>query len=297
MPTPMQGSDRPLLAVGLLCVATLCFAVMAGLVKSLSVDISVPQIIWGRYFFHILLIVVIFPLKISTILISGRPDLQILRGVLVLGATTCAFTALQYIPMADVAAIGFVGPLLVIAMAASLLHEHVGLRRWIAVGVGFMGVLVILRPGSGIMHWASILPLGMACCYAGYQILTRFNRGAATPLTSLFYTALVGSIATSLVVPFFWQPPDAIQWLTLVGIGLFAAAGHLMVIKAYELAPASIVAPFIYSELLWNVIVGWMIFAEIPDVWMLTGAAILMLSGLYLLRTKAGNHGKTAIRN
>ena len=162
-----------------------------------------PQIIWGRYFFHILLILVVFPSKITTILVSSRRDLQILRGVLVLGATTCAFTALQYIPMANVVAIGFVGPLLVIGMAAVVLHERVGWERWIVVGIGLVGVLVILRPGAGVMHWASLLPLGMAGCYAGYQILTRIVRGMAPPLTSLFYTALVGSLATSAVVPIF----------------------------------------------------------------------------------------------
>ena len=290
MPTATQGVDRPLLAVTLLCAATLCFAIMAGMVKSLTGNISLPQIIWGRFFFHIVIILIVFPFKIPTILVSGRRELQVLRGALVLGATTCAFTALHYIPMANVAAIGFVGPLLVIGMAAALLHERVSLGHWIAVGVGFLGVLVIIRPGVGVMHWASFLPLGMACCYAGYQILTRFIRGVAAPLTSLFYTALVGSLVTSAVVPFFWNTPDAIQWLTMAAIGLFAAGGHLMVIKAYELAPASIVAPFIYSELLWNVIVGWAIFAEAPDAWMLIGAAILVLSGLYLLRTKPSDN-------
>ena len=123
MPSASHGVDRPLLAVSLLCAATLCFAIMAGFVKVLATDLSVPQIIWGRYFFHILLILVVFPSKITTILVSSRRDLQILRGVLVLGATTCAFTALQYIPMANVVAIGFVGPLLVIGMAAVVLHE------------------------------------------------------------------------------------------------------------------------------------------------------------------------------
>ena len=139
MPTATQGVDRPLLAVTLLCAATLCFAIMAGMVKSLTGNISLPQIIWGRYFFHIVIILIVFPFKIPTILVSGRRELQVLRGALVLGATTCAFTALHYIPMANVAAIGFVGPLLVIGMAAALLHERVSLGHWIAVGVGFSG--------------------------------------------------------------------------------------------------------------------------------------------------------------
>ena len=281
--------DRPLVAITLLCSATLCFAIMAGLVKSLTNDLPLPQIIWGRFFFHTLLVVLVFPLKVPTILVSARRELQVLRGVLVLGATTCAFTALQYIPMANVAAIGFVGPLLVVGMAGMLLHARVGVGRWVAVGIGFIGVLVILRPGAGVMHWASLLPLVMAGCYAGYQILTRIVRGMASPFTSLFYTALVGSIATSIAVPFFWSTPAPLEWLTLVGIGLFGGAGHLMVIKAFELAPASTVAPFVYSELLWNLIVGWTIFAEAPDGWMLVGATILVGTGLYLLRTNRSN--------
>ena len=113
----------------------------------------------------------------------------------------------------------------------------------------------------------------------------------ASPFTSLFYTALVGSIVTSIAVPFFWSTPEPLQWLTLVGIGLFGGAGHLMVIKAFELAPASTVAPFVYSELIWNLIVGWTIFAEAPDGWMLVGATILVATGLYLLRTNRSNKG------
>ena len=261
---------------------------MTGLVKALSPELPTVQIIWGRYFFHALLIVVLFPHKIPTILISGRRDLQVLRGTFVLGATVCAFVALRYIPIANVAAIAFVGPLLVVAMAALLLHERVGRDRWIAVAVGLIGVLIILRPGIEVLHWASFLPLGMAACYASYQILTRIVRGLASPLTSLFYTALVGALASSVVVPFFWSSPSGVQWVFMAATGLFGGVGHLFMIKAFELAPASILAPFVYSELLWAIAVGWIFFTEFPDPWMLTGAVIVVATGLYLLRPRPG---------
>lgn len=259
---------------------------MSSCAKWLTPEMSVVQIVWGRYFFHALLIVGLFPRRVPSLLVSGRRDLQLFRSVLVLGATLSAYTALGYLPLVTVVAIGFVGPLIVIGLAAIYLGERVGRARWIAVAVGFVGVLVILRPGTGVMHWASILPIVMACCYATYQVLTRLIRGLAPPLTSLFYTALVGTLATSSVVPFHWVAPTPQEWILLATMGLFGGAGHFAVIKAYESARASVVAPFIYSELLWAIALGWIVFAQLPDVWTLAGAALLIGTGVYLLRPR-----------
>jgi drug/metabolite transporter (DMT)-like permease len=283
IPTP----DRPLFAVALICGATLCFAIMAGFVKWLSVDLASGQVIWGRYFFHAVVIVALFPTRTPRLLASQRIDLQVFRSVLMFGATMCAFIALRHIPMAQVSAIGFVGPLIVIGLASLVLGERITRQQWYAVIVGFLGVLIILRPGIASMHWASLLPLAMAGCYATYQIITRKIRGLASPLTTLMYSALVGTFVSSIWAPLVWQSPTPWQWFAMIATGLFGGIGHLAIIKAYESAPASIAGPFVYAELLWAILIGWLLFQESPDFWTLAGAAVLIGTGVYLIRASS----------
>ncbi len=276
--------EHPLRGIALMCAAVFCFVVMNTLVKTLAPDYSVAQIIWARYFFHFLLILVLFPRRIPTLLITRRRGMQVLRSVLVLLATLCMYSALRYLPLADVVAITFLGPLLVTGLSVLVLGERVGPRRWSAVVIGFVGVLVIIRPGLGIAHWAAVLPLLMATFYATYQIVTRMIRGAADPLNSLFYLALVGVVATSIVAPFDWVWPDWRAWLMLIGTGFFGGLGHFAMIRAYESSPAATIAPFAYTELLWALGVGVIVFGDFPDIWTLVGAAIVAGSGLYVLR-------------
>lgn len=275
--------EHPVRGIVMMCAAVFCFVVMNTLVKALAPDYSVAQIIWARYFFHFLLILLLFPRRIPTLLVTRRRGLQVLRSVLVLLATLCMYTALRYLPLADVVAITFIAPLLVTGMSTLVLGERVGPRRWAAVGVGFVGVLVIIRPGLGVAHWATVLPVLMATFYATYQIVTRLIRGAATPLNSLFYLALVGVVVTSIIAPFDWIWPDWRAWLMLIGTGFFGGLGHFAIIRAYESAPAATVAPFAYTELLWALAIGAAIFADFPDRWTLAGAAIVAFSGLYVL--------------
>lgn len=286
-----QSEDRPLVGVGLMCITTFCFACMAACVKWLSSDLTVVQVVWGRLFFHTVLIFLLFPRRIPSLLVSRRKDVQILRSILLLMATICSFTALRYLPLTSLVALSFVGPLLVVALAAVFLHERVGFARWVAVCIGFGGVLVILRPGLGVAHWASVFALGLAFFYAIYQIITRVVRGIAPPLTSLLYASLVGTFVTSIAVPFFWVTPDPVHWLVMAASGFFGGAGHLAVIKAYESAPASVVAPFSYLELLWAAVLGWILFAHFPDGWTLVGAAIIIGTGLYLFHTQSSKQG------
>ncbi len=266
-----------------MCAAVFCFVIMNTFVKALSPDYPVHQIIWARYFFHFLLILLLFPRRIPTLLVSRRKGLQFLRSLLVLLATLCMYTSLRYLPLAETVSITFIAPLLVTGLSVLALGERVGPRRWAAVIVGFAGVLVIIRPGLGVAHWATVLPVMMACFYAAYQTITRHMRGAADPLNSLFYTALVGVVATSAITPFFWAWPDPVAWAMMIGIGLFGGIGHFAMIRAYEAAPAATVAPFAYTELVWAIAVGIVLFADYPDLWMLTGAAIVIGSGLYVL--------------
>ena len=278
-------------AIALVVLATLAFTLMAAIVKTLATDLPVVQVVWGRYFFHFLLVLALFPHRTPTLLVSRRKGLQILRSVLVLLATLQAFTAITYLPLATVAALGFVAPVLVVTLAAFALRERVSIARWVAVGVGFAGVLIILRPGSPSMHWAMLLGVGMATCYALYQILTRVIRHAATALTSLFYTALVGALATSVAVLFNWREPSATQWAFMVANGLLGGIGHFSIIRAYESVDASRIAPFVYTELLWTTLIGWVLFSELPDNWTFVGATVIIGSGLYLIHSDAKSVG------
>ena len=229
-----RPTDAPLRGVLMMCFAVLCFTTMNTFIKELRGDLPVVELIWGRYFFHFALILVLFPRRIPTLLKSDDKGLQIARSVLVLLATACMFIALGFMPLADAVAITFAGPLLIVALSVVLLRETVGPRRWAAVIVGFIGVLVIIRPGAGVFQWAALLPVGVAFFYALYQIITRHLSHRSDPLNMLFYTALVGALAMSAIVPFDWQAPTLEQWLMLAAAGFLGGLGHYAIIKAYE---------------------------------------------------------------
>lgn len=277
-------AGAPLRAIALICLAAFSFVVMNAMVRYLGrTGTPVPEIIWARYLFHLLLIMAFFPRRIATLLVSKRKAMQVFRSGLVLAATTCMFFAVREMPLADAVALSFSAPLFAVGLSVLILRERVGLRRWGAVAVGFAGMLIIIRPGAGTLQWAALLPIAMAMFYATYQIVTRMIRGAADPLNALFYTALVGAIAASLIVPFFWRTPGLLEALMLVAIGFFGGLGHYAVILAYERTEVSVVAPFAYTELIWATILGFMVFGDLPDPWTFAGAGVIVASGLYVL--------------
>lgn len=285
-PPAEADADRPLRGVALICLAVLCFVTMNTMIKELGRpghDLPVPFLVWGRYFFHLVLIMALFPRRVPRLLETRRVGIQVVRSVLVLMATACMFTAVQFMPLADVVSISFVAPLLATGLSVVILHERVGPRRWAAVAIGFVGALIIIRPGLGVVHWAAFLPLAMATFYALYQNLTRIARADADPLNALFYTALVGAVVTSLAVPFFWTWPTPVEWAMLVAAGFFGGAGHFAVIKAYERAQVSVVAPFAYTEIVWATLFGYAVFGDFPDLWTFVGAAVIAGAGLYVL--------------
>lgn len=274
------------------------FATGEGFVKHLSRDYDVAQIVWGRFTFHAVLFLAIFARAgIVRQMRTARPGLQLTRSVLLLTATALFFTALRHLPLADAAAINFVAPLLVTAFAIPVLGERVGPRRWIAILVGFAGVLVIIRPGLGAMHWAAVLPLGTAVCYAFYQLLTRIAARSDDARTSLFWTSAVGVAATSLIAPFSWTAPDAAGWAAMAATGFVFGLGHYLLIRALEVAPASVLAPFIYIQLVWATLIGYAVFGEFPDLWTIGGGAVVIASGLYVWRRETlGRAGAAAGR-
>ena len=283
IPRPTDALSRGIL---MMCFAVLSFAAMNTFTKELRPELPVIVIIWGRYFFHLLLIFIMFPRRIPTLLDCSDKLLQIVRSVLVLLATACMFFALGYMPLADAVAITFVAPLLIVALSAVLLKEVVGPRRWGAVIVGFIGVMVIIRPGAGTFQIAALLPLTAALFYAIFQIITRIISHRSDPLNMLFYTAVTGAVVMTAIVPFSWQTPSYDQWLMLVAIGLLGGLGHYALIRAYERSETSLVAPFAYTEIIWATLLGFMVFGDFPDIYTFFGTVIIITSGVYILQRR-----------
>ena len=261
---------------------------MDALVKHAAALYPVAMVVWARYTFH-LASTPLFGMRggLGALVRTRQLGLQILRSVCMLGATAFFFSSLALIPLADAIAIGFVGPFIVVALARPILGERAGADIWIACAVGFVGALIIIRPGFADRHWAYLLPLGASLSGSLYGILTRRLGSAERPTTSLFYMALVGAVASSLVVPFFWQSPDALGWLTLGAIGLSAAGAHLILIQAYRLAPASVIAPLHYLDIVWGSVLGLVVFDDFPDTLTWVGIAVIVASGLYVFQRQA----------
>ena len=263
-------------------VTTGLFTSLDATAKYLSQDYPVPQVLWARFAFHLLFVSAFLGVRLSVTLRSQRIGLQLLRSLLMLITTGMFFFAVKSLPLADVVSIMFVGPLFVTALSVPLLRDYVGPRRWVAVGIGFLGALVIVRPGSGIMHGLAILPVLAAFSHALYTITTRQLANHDLPMTTLFYTAALGAVATTAVVPFFWVTPDLSGWLLMALVGLFGAAGHLTLIKALGYASPVVVAPLSYLSLLWSIGFGFALFGHLPDTTTLLGAALIAASGIYV---------------
>ena len=284
MTLPRALPDLRVRAILLFCVGTGLLAGMVAVAKYLAQEYPVPQVIGARYFSHLALMLVLFPHRIATFLVSERKGLQVVRGVLMLVATLFSFTAVIFLPLATVTAINFTAPLIATALSVMLLREHVGRHRWAAVAVGFMGVVLIVRPGANVFAWPLLLPLGFAVMLALYHITTRSVRAAADPINSLFYTALVGALLALPLLLLGWRTPDSLfDWGWFIMLGGFGGLGHLFIIEAFRRAPVSLLSPLGYTELFWAALVGFVVFGDVPDAWTWTGAGVIAASGLYLL--------------
>ena len=280
-------------------VMVLCFSVLETTAKYLSRFYPVPMLVWSRYTVHTVLMLLLFAPRFGVALLrTAQPGGQILRAALLMGSTACYFGALSFLPMAEVKAVSFISPLLVTVLAVWWLREEVSRARWLAVVVGFLGVLFIVRPGSAMLQWPALLAVGAAFCYSLYQIMTRKFSETENVFTTLFYTALVGCVLMSLVVPLFWKTPDIRHVPFLILLGLVAGFGHYMLIKALELENASFLSPLGYIQLLWVILFGFLAFGDLPDAYSLIGMAIVVGSGLYVAlghRFKPREEPETAI--
>jgi drug/metabolite transporter (DMT)-like permease len=280
----MAPPDPALRGILLMVVSLGVFTAMDAIGKYLSRFYPVPGLVWARYAINVLLLLAFLAwrgeLRAAR---TARPGIQLARGFLLGMATLLYFTALSRMPLAEASAIAFVLPLFVAVLAVPILGERLDAPRTIAIVVGLAGVLAVMRPGSGAFTAYALLPLGMALMNALYHILTRKVAGLEPPLTSLFYGSLVGALMFLPVLPFAWQTPqDPWHWALLVVIGLLATVGHFILIRAFEYAPATLLAPFVYTQLLWTMLVGWLVFGDFPDGWSLAGMAIIVAAGLYL---------------
>lgn len=287
MAAPQDGAitarvDNPRLGILWMLVALALFISMDTCAKVLGQTYNPLQVVWGRYFFHVVILALFLGRRLPATVRTKRPGLQLARSLMLFTTTFCFFTGLQWLQLAETSAVMFVSPLIVTALSVPILKEPVGPRRWAGVVVGFVGALVIIRPGTDVMQVAAVWPLAAASIYACYQITTRYVGATEPVLTSLVYSALVGAITSSLLVPFVWQMPDARGWVLMATTGLLGGISHFSMIKALSYAPAAVVSPFSYTSLMWATLLGYMVFGDLPDMWTLVGAAIIAGSGLYI---------------
>jgi drug/metabolite transporter (DMT)-like permease len=276
----------PLSAIVLIVLASACFTSVDVTVKVLGQRYPVALMVWARWAVQTLIIVALIGPKMGFDLVRTKKlPLHLLRGALLIGSSVCFFSALRYLPLAEATALNYSSPILVTVMAAWLLGERLTRARWAFVVAGFIGMLLIVRPGSDVLTPAAFFALGAALLYATFQILTRKLAGEDL-MVLLFYPCIVGTSIFSLVVPFFfrtetWYPvADTVAFLS---IGTLGFVGHFLFIKAFQRASASAIAPFTYTQLVWSTLAGWAVFNTFPDGWTLAGIVVIGGSGVVLM--------------
>jgi drug/metabolite transporter (DMT)-like permease len=282
---PHSERRQRLTGIALMCGAVACFACLDSSAKFLGRDMSVVQVVWARYAgAFVLAFILSNPLSHPGLVRTKRPALQIGRSLALLLSSFLNFLALRYLQLDQALAITFSTPFLVAVLAGPILDEWVGVRRWAAIGVGFLGVLVVARPGFGSVHPAALFSLAAAFTLAFYNVTTRLLARTDSSETTLFYSNFVGFVATTPMLPWVWTPPkDALDISLMAAVGAFGAIGHYLLIVAHRFTPASVLSPFMYTQLLWAGTLGYLVFDDVPNHWTLAGAGIVVGSGLYLL--------------
>lgn len=279
---PASGREH-LHGIALLSLAVLCFAILDGLAKYLSRYHTVPSLVWARYAVHTLLMLGLFGPRMGRGLIrTRRPWMQLLRALLLLGATLFFMSGLLYLPLAEATAINYLNPLLVTALSVPLLGERVSLHSGLAVLCGFVGVLIVVRPGSALFTPAILLPLAAAVCLSLYQIITRKFSGAENGTTTNFITGLVGAVLMSVLLPWTWSMPTPGHALLMMGLGIVGFCGHQLLIKAFEHTTPAVLAPFSYGQIVWAALLGYLVFDALPDIGSILGITVITASGLYV---------------
>lgn len=269
-------------AIVMMIIAMLVLSFMDAVAKDLTQRYHPLQVVWARFAGQAILSLIVFAPHLNSLLRTPYMGTQLVRSALLFSATIFFFFALSQLQLATVAAIFEVAPLMITAAAFFVLRESIGPRRWLGVLAGLIGAMIIIRPGSEVFSLATLLPLGAAASYTGYAISTRMLAREENPWTSFLYTALFGTLMASLIVPFFWQTPGLMDALQMLALGALASVGHLFLIHALTTGEASVIAPFGYFGLLFNVLWGIMLFGEIPAAATILGSLVIVGSGLYV---------------
>lgn len=284
-PTDSQHTlIAPAAAIAMIIVTGGVLAGMDVTAKYLALSVPVLVVLWGRYFFHTVITFTVYAGKRRSLsfLRARRPGLQLIRAIALFGATSFMYVAITLMPLGDAAAIQFMAPVLVTLVSGVFLGEHVGPRRLAAVAVAFVGVVLVARPGSGVLGWAALLPMATAILLAVYMVMTRVIRTKDNPDATTFYSTAVGALVLTLIVPFYWQALTPAQWGLMVTMGMAGAIGHFLLVKAFHSAEASMLAPFTYSQVVGAILWGLLIFGDVPSIWTATGATLIIGSGIYV---------------
>jgi drug/metabolite transporter (DMT)-like permease len=280
--TAAPSSDNHLLGILWMLATMFWFVTLDSTAKYLMQSYPVPQVIWARFFFHLIFVVILMGPRLRTQIKSQSPIHQCLRSLFMFSTTVLFFIGISFLPLTTASTIMFMAPVILTILSIPLLGEKVGPRRWMGIIIAFAGAVLVMRPGGDSLELSILIVLAAACTHAMYQVFTRKLGTRDAPMTSLFYTGITGALVMTLVVPFVWQPVATFDWLLFVFAGIAGGIGHLCLIRAFRQAPASVVAPFSYSSLLWATAFGYLLFGDLPDAWTLSGAALIIGSGLYI---------------
>ena len=277
-------APRPLIGIFLMIAAMAILPFIDVLAKYLGqAGLPILLVVWARAMFGAMMTLPFALAKDGArVFLPSRPLHHLTRAAFLFAATWLFFTSLKHLPIADALAIFFVNPLIVTLLSALLLGESVGPRRWSAVVVGFIGTLIIIRPGMIQMNPGTLYALGAGVSLGSYFVMTRHIAGKASANVLTFQTNAIGAVLLTLTLPFVWQMPTGPQWLMMAGVGMIATVGHLLITRAYEQAEASLLAPLAFTEIVMATVLGWYFFNDLPDRWTTLGVAILIGSAVYI---------------
>jgi len=281
---PGTRRNDSVLGILLMLAGFFMFSASDAMAKFLTESFHPVQIAWARYMGLFVGAMILLGIHGFSLLRTEKPILQFARAAVGTFSAICFIVAVAYVPLADAVAVAFVAPFMVTIMAALILREPVGIRRWTAVCIGFVGAMIVIRPGLGVVHPAALLIILAALLFAVRQIISRWLSDSDRTVTTIAFTGIIGAVLLTLPLPFVWITP--VTWTEaalLVGIAVFGALGEILVIKALEVAHAVILAPLQYTMLIWGILYGYLIFSDLPDQWTMIGALIIMATGLYTL--------------
>jgi drug/metabolite transporter (DMT)-like permease len=284
------ASDRAR-GIALILVTTVLFVIHDAISKHVARHYPIAEVLWVRYLVHVAFMLAMFGPRMGLSLMKARrPMLQIVRALFLIGSSFAFMNGLRYLPLGDSTAIYFLMPLLLTVFSVPLLGEKVEARNWLAIFLGFGGVLIIVRPGGGMLQAAALFPFLSACCFSFYQIITRKFRDSENPITTHFIAGLTGAVVTGLTWQPDWTVPSMRYALLMFGMGLLSVVGHYLLIEAFQRIGAADAAPFTYMQLVWAMLFGLLVFGEIPDTGSLLGSLIIVASGIYLARQPHFRH-------